>query len=966
MFPAVVGVASVLSRAVAVLEDPPIASLVSLSSPAAISLSAPQLLAVAVLALAAAGAAWVFACRRMRVGFWRVLGRAQGQIWEAIVERRADGLHWKFTFFGRSALYEDLFGPERMDPHHPWGDVVRPEQEAMDRRSREAIDSGAPGYSQEFPIERRGVTRWLQEHVTIHPLGAQRWSLVGVIADVTAMHVAQDQLREHGRMVVQTLARADCLLWRAVVRAEGQEVRWVRFDMPESGLYARLFGHGDRGGRTLWSLLDVPDLPAMNARSTRAILSGASGYEQEFHAFRGETLFWLHEQVSIAPAGGGEFHLVGVIMDVTALRTAEEARKATEAQIEHLLARADCLLWQARVFRTDGPELRWVLYVPNSSLHRRLFGADPAGAPNLPWERIVSPEQARSMYHRAREAILSGASSYEQEIHAVNGGHQFMLHERVNVQSINENEWYLVGTVFDVTALHLAETALAAEKERLSVTLAAMSDAVLTTDRAGRVLFANRALGQLLGEDPERLVGRMAAEVCRLTDEPGRPVQVPIEEVLTKDASVLFPPRVRMLGGGGVRAAIEGAIAPVHDPRGGIVGAVAVMRDVTARERLEEEMSRASRLQSVGLLAGGIAHDFNNLLTVILGNVVVLKQTFPYEGEVAACLGEAERAVLRARDLTQQLLTFARGGDPVRSAVQLQDIITEAAAFGARGSAARCEFDLPPDLWLADADRGQIAQVVQNLVLNAVQAMPQGGFVRITARNEHIDAGSAPVDAGDYIRITVEDSGCGIPPEDLGRIYDPYFTTKSQGSGLGLATVYSIVRKHRGAIEVTSQPGAGTIFRLLLPAAHAGEPPRDATAPRNAGMLNGRILLMDDEEAIRKVAGRMLSRLGLAVETAADGAAAVELFRSARERGEPFDVVMLDLTIPGGMGGMETLRKLRDFDPGVRAVVSSGYSDEMAMGDHRAHGFVGVIPKPYQLDDCARVLGAVLRQSAGG
>ncbi len=965
MFPAIFGIASVLRNAVAVPGEPPVPPLVFMPPVGALSWTGVELLIAASLVAAVGGLAWWFGGARERRRSARVFGRAQGQIWEAIVERRPEGLHWRFSFCGRSALYDKLFGSEDADAHHPWRDVVRPEQEAMDRRSREAIDSGAPGYSQEFPIQRGGVTHWLQEHVTIRPIGPERWSLVGVITDVTAMHVAQEQLREHGRMVVQTLARADCLLWRAVVRAEGQEVRWVRFDMPESGLHARLFGEADHGSRTLWSLLDVPDLPAMNARSTRAILSGASGYEQEFHAFRGETLFWLHEQVSIAPAGGGEFHLVGVIMDVTALRTAEEARKATEAQIEHLLARADCLLWQARVFRTDAPELRWILYVPNSSLHRRLFGADPAGAPNLPWERIVTPEQSQDMYHRAREALLSGASAYEQEIQAMNDGHEFMLHERVNVQAINENEWYLVGTVFDVTALHRAETALAAEKERLAVTLAAMSDAVLTTDSAGRVLFANRALGQLLGEDPERLVGRAATELCQLTDERGRPVPAPFRDVLRKDASVLLPTRARILAAGGVRVAVEGAVAPVHDPRGAVMGAVAVMRDVRGRERLEEEISRASRLQSVGLLAGGIAHDFNNLLTVILGNVVVLKQTFPYEGEVAACLSEAERAVLRARDLTQQLLTFARGGDPVRAAVHLQDTITEAAAFAARGSSVRCDVDLPTDLWPADADRGQIAQVVQNLVLNAVQAMPQGGVLRISARNERIEPGTAAVAPGNYIRLVITDTGCGIPPEDLARIFDPYFTTKSQGSGLGLATVYSIVRKHRGAIDVDSQLGVGSTFQLLLPAAHAMEPAGVASGQPRADGLHGRILLMDDEEPIRKVAGRMLSRLGLSVETAPDGTSAVELFRSARDRGEPFDLVMLDLTVPGGMGGMQTLEKLRELEPCVRAIVSSGYSDDMVMGDYRAHGFVGVIPKPYRLEDCARTLGEVLGQSPG-
>ena len=425
-------------------------------------------------------------------------------------------------------------------------------------------------------------------------------------------------------------------------------------------------------------------------------------------------------------------------------------------------------------------------------------------------ERAFSVKQRfLAMHHKAREAILSGAPSYEQEIHATRAGHEFWLHERVNIQAVGQDEWFLVGAIFDVTELHRAETALAAEKERLAVTLAAMSDAVITTDRAGFVLFANRAAGQLLGIATSSAVGQSAVALCRFIDVNGEPVALPLDEVIRQDAIVPLAPRLHVATEPARRVSIEGALAPVHDLAGAVVGVVVVFRDVTERERLEQEIARASKLQSVGVLAGGIAHDFNNLLTVIMGNIAVARQAIPGEGEPAACLHEAERAVVRAKDLTLQLLTFARGGDPVRSAVHLAETITEAAAFGVRGSNVRCEFELADDLWLADVDRGQIAQVVQNLVLNAVQAMPGGGVVRVAAYNEPVARGGS-VKEGDYVRITVSDSGCGIAPEDLGRIFDPYFTTKSQGSGLGLATVYSIVRKHRGSIDVDSRAGAGT------------------------------------------------------------------------------------------------------------------------------------------------------------
>ena len=917
--------------------------------------------AAVLLAILGLGLGLALGRRRSSASMEALTRRAQAQLWTATVTREGEILRWSFQI-PPSGLFEQIFGsPQEFEREHPWRHVLRGEKDAMDKRSREAILSGAPGYSQEFPLERAGRRLWLQEHVTIQKLGEDRWSLVGVITDATRMHEEQERLRERDRLVIHTLARADCLLWWANVRVEDQTVKWLGFDMPTSALYRRLFGERDAsaGGR-LWSLLEVPDLSAMNARSTQAILSGAGGYEQEFRAYRGDEAFWLHEQVTIAPAGPGEYRLVGVIMDVSAVRSAVEARRASEVQIEHLLSRADCLLWQARVTRAEGGRLQWALHVPSSSLHRRLFGAESGERPQLPWERIVPAEACDLMGHKAQDAILSNAPGYEQDIYARPNGQEFWLHERVNIQLIHDGEWHLVGAIFDVTELHRAEAALGAEKERLAVTLAAMSDAVISTDASGRVLYANRAAGALLGRDADGLVGRHATQVCRFVDEGGRPVPAPVDEVCERDATVALPSKLHVLGEEDRKIAVEGSVAPVHNPGGRVVGVVMVLRDVTERERLEQEIARASKLQSVGLLAGGIAHDFNNLLTVILGNVAVIKQATPGEGEVAACLGEAERAVIRARDLTQQLLTFARGGDPVRSAVQLNETIVEAAGFGVRGSAVRCEFDFAPDLWPADVDRGQIAQVVQNLVLNGVQAMPGGGVIHIRAENVSGETAPANAPSGNFVCITIVDTGAGIAAENLPRIFDPYFTTKSEGSGLGLATVYSIVKKHRGVIEVDSQPGRGTTFRVFLPAAARGAVARSPAPVVSPQRLRGRILLMDDEEPIRKVGGRMLSRLGLAVETAPDGATAVEIFRAARDEARPFDVVMVDLTVPGGMGGLEAFRRMREIDPDVRGVVSSGYSNDMVMGDYRAHGFVGMIPKPYRIDDCARILAEVL------
>lgn len=378
--------------------------------------------------------------------------------------------------------------------------------------------------------------------------------------------------------------------------------------------------------------------------------------------------------------------------------------------------------------------------------------------------------------------------------------------------------------------------------------------------------------------------------------------------------------------------------------------------------RLEAELARSARLESLGVLAGGIAHDFNNLLTVILGNISLVILGHKVEAEDETFLRESERAGLRARDLTQQLLTFAKGGAPVRSAVLLPDIVREATGFALHGSRVRGDFDFAQNLWTAHVDRGQISQVVHNIAINAVHAMPTGGALRLALCNEEVREGSGlPLAAGRYLKLSIRDTGIGISPEHLSRIFDPYFTTKQQGSGLGLATVYSIIRKHGGHITVESQLGRGTTFHIWLPATtDAPEAGASAAAAAIGSKLSGRVLVMDDEAPVREVASAMLRRLGLEVATAPDGEAAVRMAREARDGGRPFALVILDLTVPDAMGGKDALVVLREIDPAVRAIVCSGYSDDPVVANYREHGFQGRVPKPYEFAQLAKVLNEVL------
>lgn len=383
-----------------------------------------------------------------------------------------------------------------------------------------------------------------------------------------------------------------------------------------------------------------------------------------------------------------------------------------------------------------------------------------------------------------------------------------------------------------------------------------------------------------------------------------------------------------------------------------------VLRDVTERSRLEAEMLKATKLESVGLLAGGIAHDFNNLLTVVMGNLTLAMLDSQVISVAGPWLQEAEKGLIRARDLTQQLLTFSRGGEPIRSAVQLGEVVREAAEFCLHGAKVKCTYLIETDLWAAEVDKGQIGQVVQNLIINAVQAMPDGGRISLELRNDAHPPVRTGIE-GTAIQLKLTDSGFGIPPDYLARVFDPYFTTKKEGTGLGLATVYSIVKKHGGHIEATSETGKGTTFSVWLPATRAvityTPPP---VTPSDA--LAGRVLFMDDEETIRSMASTLLQRMGFEVEAVADGAAAVKAYTEAFGTSKAFTLVITDLTVPGGMGGREAMERLLELDPNVKAIVSSGYSSDLVMADFKAYGFKGMVPKPYRITDLAKTIRQVL------
>lgn len=440
-------------------------------------------------------------------------------------------------------------------------------------------------------------------------------------------------------------------------------------------------------------------------------------------------------------------------------------------------------------------------------------------------------------------------------------------------------------------------------------------------------------------------------------DEAGRPRSFELRLREPGDVAVLATPSWwtarRLLGV--LAVAVVGALAAmgwIVALRRQVGRQTAQIREFWEREvRMQAELERSTRLESLGVLAGGLAHDFNNLLAAILGNLGLIALDSNAMSTSGSLVENARRATRRAGDLTQQLLTFAKGGEPIRNTRALPELVREAAEFALHGAHVRAEFDFSPTLPAAEVDAAQLSRVIHNLVLNAVQAMPAGGVVTVALQETRVEAGErGDLRPGLYVLLTVADRGAGIPPAELARIFEPYFSTKQGSSGLGLAVVRSIVQKHEGHVAVESLPGKGTTFRIWLPAS-------SSTAPTEAGeslpppVASGRrVLLMDDEEIIREVAVQALETSGHRATAVAEGKEAVRAFVEARAAGRPFDVVILDLTVPGGMGGEQTVRELLRIDPGARVIVSSGYSSNPVMARYRDYGFCAVVPKPYELN----------------
>ena len=692
-------------------------------------------------------------------------------------------------------------------------------------------------------------------------------------------------------------------------------------------------------------------------------------HEQHFRSLKSSgtplTLRWIHKDghviwteeidVPILGVNGELVAYEGIARDITKRKRAEEALRESEAQYRLLSEHTTDIIWLVN------GDLKTTYVSPNV---QNLRGFTPSEIMEMPLEKHLTPESlkfALELFFTELPRVDADTGYYPVHILELEyyrrDGSTFWAETKFSIiRDENSKPVSILGEARDITERKQIESALRESEEKYRLVVENAQEAIVIV-MDGMVKFANRRTAELTGYTLEELTSRHYIEFIYPDDR-----QMVAERYLQRLKGMDIPGKYsfRCVHKSGDIKWAEVSVALIDwDGRPAILN---FMTDTTDRKRLEEERQRVEKLQSVGLLAGGIAHDFNNILTAILGNISLARMDAAPGSGIYDSLEQAEKASLRAKELTQQLLTFSKGGAPIKKLAPISDLLRDTVSFALRGSNVKYHLSISSDLWHAEIDQGQVSQIIHNLVLNAQQAMPAGGTIDLAAENIALSKTQSlgrglPLKEGNYIRIGVTDHGSGIPVEYVDRIFDPFFTTKHTGSGLGLATSFSIARNHGGYLSVESEPGLGSTFYLYLPASAETSTPRQDKKEEIKPVGMGKILVMDDEEWIRKIAGRLLRHIGYAdIEFAVDGAEAVKLYSSAMESGQPFNVVILDLTIPGGMGGEAAIKKLLNIDPGVRAIVSSGYADEAVMANYKKYGFSGMVAKPYTLEELGKAV----------
>jgi PAS domain S-box-containing protein len=806
------------------------------------------------------------------------------------------------------------------------------------------------------PIEHRivrkdGQIRWVRDTPILQFDSENKLvSYDGVIKDITEHKRAEETLKESEarlRSLFETMSEGIVL-----IATDGQIISANPAAESILGL-ARSQIEGRTYDSPQWEMMrpDGTPMPAEEMAGPRAMKEKRAVKDVVMGAVHPDgSVSWISVNASPLLDEVGKLDgVVGTFTDFTERKQAEEALREREALLQATGEMAKVGGWELDLSTN---QVSWTEEVG------RIHGVERGYKPKLEEAMNFYAPESRPALEAALKKISETGEPYDLESLFIPSGSK----DKIWVRSLGKAIYSggkvvkLTGTFQNIDKYKRAEEALRESEEKYRLVVENAQEAIyIAVD--GVLKFGNNKAAELSGYTQEDLSSTPFVEFIHPDDQ-----EMVIDRYLRRLKGEDIPNKYsfRIIDKQGTIRWVE--LTAVIITWEGKPASLSFLTDISDRKRLEEEQQRVAKLESVGMLAGGIAHDFNNILTSILGNISLARTEAAPGSELHESLEQAEKASQRAKALTVQLLTFSKGGAPVLKLASLTELLKDTAGFALSGSNVKCRFSIPVELWHAEIDAGQVSQVVHNLVINAQQSMPTGGSIEIRAENIALSEMQSlgrglPLKSGDYIRIAVTDHGTGIPGDHLEKIFDPFFTTKQKGNGMGLAISFSIARQHGGHISVESELGAGSTFYLYLPASVQTSAPKEDKKEAIKPAGKARILVMDDEKGVREIAGRLLKHIGYKdIEFAEDGAEAIKLYKAAMKSGNPFTVAILDLTIAGGMGGEIAIKKLLKIDPGVKAIVSSGYIDDPVMAKHRDHGFSGMVAKPYTIEELRKAV----------
>jgi PAS domain S-box-containing protein len=868
-----------------------------------------------------------------------------------IVGLRNDG---SITVFNRYA--EDLTGYKKEEVEGKnWFDIFIPKKESTGTKEEfdRVIEGSLPNRFENPILTKTGEERiieWSNSRVY------EAEKLTGVISfgiDVTGLKLGSEALMQSEERFRRIYEEG-----QFGITIAGPDFKFIG----ANPAFCRMIGYSEEELSDLtFANISHPDSRGVDIDKVMAIKRGElRQYKTEKkYVKKNKEILWGSLITSAIRGKNDEvLYYLAMVVDVTEKKRAEETLRESEEKYRSIIEQNS---EGVVVMNKQGEIIEWNRAIEEISGIPRTLAI---GRPFFEIQaKMISPDKLTPEHVDYLRNTISGALDsednpvFKKPIEAVFKRGMEKIYILQTAFPIRMGNDYRIGLIIrNITDRKQAEIAIAAEKERLAITLRSIGDGVITSDIAGSVMMMNRVAEQLTGWKQEEAVGLPLSLVYNIIDEVTRKkCDNPVERVLSSGLTAGFSSQVLLVSRDGFERIIADSGAPIKDNRGITIGIVLVFRDMTEKQKLLDASQKSQKIESLGILAGGIAHDFNNLLGGIYGNIEMIRSV-SFDPRIVSYIDATMSTLNRARNLTQQLLTFAKGGSPVRKIGALFPFIRETVEFSLSGSSVSSEYRVQDDLWLCEYDANQIGQVIDNLIINAVQAMPLGGVISINATNVYFRADEKPsLEPGRYIRISVTDSGVGIPKDIRSRIFDPFFTTKQKGSGLGLATSYSIMKRHGGVIEIESEYGPGTTFNLFFPASTRTEvEKREISEIARKG--SGKILVMDDEEVLRRTMRVMLESLGYEAMTAKDGEDAVRIIEEQSQALKPFTAAILDLTIHGGMGGKETVAEIRKIDSAVPLIVSSGYADDPIMSRPFDYGFAGSLRKPFTVAELSQLL----------